>query len=55
MPLGASITAGYKSTDENGYRKELYDHLHNEKKWSIEMVGSLRNGTLGDNVSHKSF
>ncbi|KAJ5165847.1 hypothetical protein N7492_006143 [Penicillium capsulatum] len=46
MPLGASITAGYKSSDGNGYRENLYKFLVNEKQWSkVEMVGSVRNKT----------
>lgn len=54
MPLGASITAGFKSEDGNGYRETLYNHL-TSKKWNFEFVGSIDNGTMKNNVSHKSF
>ncbi|KAL4895306.1 SGNH hydrolase-type esterase domain-containing protein [Aspergillus ambiguus] len=48
MPLGASITAGYHSTDGNGYRKWLRDELEDEG-WEVDMVGSQQNGTMQDN------
>lgn len=50
MPLGASITAGYRSTDGNGYRKYLWEQLRYEG-WEVDMVGSLRSGDMQDNVS----
>lgn len=50
MPLGASITLGYGSTDHNGYRKALRQQLRYEG-WQVNMIGSLRNGTMHDNVS----
>lgn len=50
MPLGASITNGYLSTDHNGYRDWIRQQLRYEG-WEVEMVGSLRNGTMVDNVS----
>lgn len=49
MPLGASITNGYRSTEHNGYRDYLRQQLR-YKGWDVEMVGSLRNGTMIDNV-----
>ncbi|OOQ85849.1 hypothetical protein PEBR_24090 [Penicillium brasilianum] len=48
MPLGASITNGYGSTDHNGYRKALRQQLRYEG-WQVNMIGSLRNGTMHDN------
>lgn len=50
MPLGASITLGYRSTDHNGYRKALRQQLR-YAGWQVDMIGSLRNGTMHNNVS----
>lgn len=50
MPLGASITLGYKSTDGNGYREWLRRQLR-VAGWQVDMVGSMRNGTMHDNAS----
>lgn len=51
MPLGASITLGYGSTDHNGYRKPLRQQLR-YAGWQVNMIGSLRNGTMHDNVGN---
>jgi hypothetical protein len=51
MPLGASITMGYKSTDGNGYREYIRQQLRHEG-WQVDMVGSKRNGTMHNNVCH---
>lgn len=51
MPLGASITLGYKSTDGNGYREWLRRQLR-YAGWQVDMVGSMRNGTMHNNVSN---
>lgn len=48
MPLGASITQGFKSSDGNGYRKELFDLLE-ESGYTVDMVGSKQDGTMADN------
>ncbi|KAJ5204260.1 uncharacterized protein N7498_005139 [Penicillium cinerascens] len=48
MPLGASITMGYKSTDGNGYREHIRQQLRYEG-WQVDMVGSKRNGTMHNN------
>ncbi|KAE8145759.1 hypothetical protein BDV25DRAFT_144353 [Aspergillus avenaceus] len=48
MPLGASITTGYKSSDENGYRISLRQQLR-YAGWEVNMVGSLSSGTMHDN------
>lgn len=49
MPLGASITQGYLSSDNNGYRKVLREQLR-YNGWPVNMVGSLADGTMLDNV-----
>ncbi|KAI8624821.1 carbohydrate esterase family 3 protein [Xylariaceae sp. FL1651] len=48
MPLGASITYGLKSSDGNGYRKDLRDMIVAYGN-DVNMVGSRRNGTMEDN------
>ncbi|KAH8678326.1 hypothetical protein BX600DRAFT_545929 [Xylariales sp. PMI_506] len=48
MPLGASITEGYQSSDGNGYRKYLRDALRSAG-WPVNMVGELSSGTMNDN------
>ncbi|KAL7917681.1 SGNH hydrolase-type esterase domain-containing protein [Trichoderma austrokoningii] len=48
MPLGGSITYGVGSSNENGYRKFLYDML----TWDghiVEMVGSRKSGAMPNN------
>ncbi|KAJ5094338.1 hypothetical protein N7456_010199 [Penicillium angulare] len=54
MPLGASITNGYRSTQHNGYRDWIRQQLR-YKGWDVEMVGSLRNGTMIDNYNEGHF
>jgi hypothetical protein len=49
MPLGASITYGVGSTDGNGYRKYVRDHLV-RAGYDVTMVGSRRAGTMENNV-----
>ncbi|CAG8908879.1 unnamed protein product [Penicillium egyptiacum] len=51
LPLGASITMGYKSADGNGYRKWLRQQLR-YAGWEVDMVGTMKSGTMHDNVSH---
>lgn len=48
MPLGASITYGTKSTDQNGYRKALRDSM-TSAGYNVDMVGSRKAGTMTDN------
>lgn len=50
MPLGASITTGLKSSDKNGYRIWIREQLRHAG-WEVNMVGSLKSGTMRDNVS----
>lgn len=54
MPLGASITQGYLSSDNNGYRKVLREQLR-YSGWPVNMVGSLADGTMLDNVCISNF
>ena len=53
LPLGASITMGYKSPDGNGYRKWLRQQLR-YAGWEVDMIGTMKNGTMHDNVSDYS-
>ncbi|KGO71476.1 Lipase, GDSL [Penicillium italicum] len=48
LPLGASITRGYKSKDGNGYRKWLRQQLR-YAGWEVDMVGTMKSGTMHDN------
>lgn len=48
MPLGASVTFGSGSSHANGYREKLRQLLL-EDGYTIQMVGSRRSGTLGNN------
>ncbi|KAL4902699.1 SGNH hydrolase-type esterase domain-containing protein [Aspergillus multicolor] len=54
MPLGASITVGYRSSDGNGYRKALREQLR-YAGWEVDMVGGLANGTMKDNQNEGHF
>ncbi|KAL4861182.1 SGNH hydrolase-type esterase domain-containing protein [Aspergillus spectabilis] len=47
LPLGASITQGYKSSDGNGYRKALRAQLR-YAGWEVNMVGSVPSGSMYD-------
>lgn len=46
QPLGDSITYGFKSTDNNGYRLQLLNDLEGSK---VVNVGSVRNGDMANN------
>jgi len=48
MPLGASITHGYGSSDGNGYRGALRAALTREAGMREDFVGSERSGMLAD-------
>ncbi|UNI21161.1 hypothetical protein JDV02_007175 [Purpureocillium takamizusanense] len=48
MPLGASITAGLRSSTGNGYRQDLRALLVKDGH-PIDMVGSRKSGTMKDN------
>ncbi|PSR81424.1 SGNH hydrolase-type esterase domain-containing protein [Coniella lustricola] len=50
MPLGASITYGFLSTDGNGYREDLLDLLERGGNTQISYVGSRNNGTMDENA-----
>jgi len=47
MPIGDSITSGYQSSTNNGYRGPLYAELVNQND-ALDMVGSLRDGVMFD-------
>jgi lysophospholipase L1-like esterase len=49
MPLGDSITYGVASSTGNGYRQPLRDSLVNAGAASVDLVGSVRSGTMADN------
>ncbi|KAI9874170.1 MAG: hypothetical protein M1830_010104 [Pleopsidium flavum] len=46
LPLGASITNGFGSTDGNGYRLDLVKDLAGN---TVKMIGSLKSGTMSNN------
>ncbi|CAN8101978.1 unnamed protein product [Discula destructiva] len=50
MPLGASITYGWLSTDGNGYREVLRELLARGGNTAVTYVGSRHNGTMTDNA-----
>ncbi|OQN96970.1 hypothetical protein B0A48_16944 [Cryoendolithus antarcticus] len=49
LPLGASITAGLRSTTGDGYRKELQDRLVNDGN-EVTYVGTQFHGTMTENA-----
>ncbi len=57
LPLGASLTYGFGSTDGNGYRELLRRHLVDEAGLPIDYVGSLQSGnsTDRDNEGHSGY
>lgn len=50
MPLGASITFGFLSSDGNGYRQDLLDLLQQGGNQDVTYVGSRNNGTMAENA-----
>ncbi|KUI54534.1 Uncharacterized protein YpmR [Cytospora mali] len=50
MPLGASITYGWLSTDGNGYRQDLLNLLTSAGVTDVTYVGSRHNGTMANNA-----
>ena len=51
LPLGDSITNGYLSSDNNGYRLPLQRDLAGSK---VLFVGSKFSGTMDDNVGQST-
>ncbi|KAI1468018.1 carbohydrate esterase family 3 protein [Daldinia caldariorum] len=49
MPLGASITYGFGSSDKNGYRKTLRDRIVEANGNKVNMVGDNPSGSMRDN------
>lgn len=50
MPLGASITYGWLSTDGNGYREDLQGLFRRGGNTAVTFVGSRHNGTMPNNA-----
>ncbi|KAI3391452.1 hypothetical protein diail_7342 [Diaporthe ilicicola] len=50
MPLGASITYGFRSTDGNGYRDDLQVLLEKGGSKNVEYVGSRNSGSMQENA-----
>ncbi|MGW3321128.1 GDSL-type esterase/lipase family protein [Streptomyces virginiae] len=48
MPLGDSITSGYRSTTGAGYRSRLWDRTTGQSRYRIDLVGTLHSGVLPD-------
>ena len=46
MPLGDSITNGYKSSKGDGYRIQLQNHLSGSR---LQYVGSVQSGSMANN------
>ena len=53
MPLGDSITRGYRSSTDDGYRGPLYNALKN-RGLALDVVGSQRTGVMFD-PDHEGF
>lgn len=51
MPLGASITYGFFSSDGNGYRNDLQSLLQLGGNTDITYVGTQPNGTMTENAT----
>ncbi|KAI9792894.1 MAG: hypothetical protein M1835_007573 [Candelina submexicana] len=47
LPLGASITNGFGSTDKNGYRLDLLDSIKDGN--TVKYIGSLKTGSMKNN------
>ncbi|KAH7244874.1 hypothetical protein B0J15DRAFT_500889 [Fusarium solani] len=47
LPIGDSITWGAQSSDENGYRKKLFDKLAARGN-NVDFVGGMSTGTMAD-------
>lgn len=50
MPLGASITSGYGSSDGNGYRQILKDAL-SKRGLNVNYVGTQHSGNMTDDAN----
>ncbi|KAH8164209.1 hypothetical protein CIB48_g4019 [Xylaria polymorpha] len=48
LPIGDSITWGARSSDENGYRKHLFDKLAARGN-DVDFVGRIMSGSMTDN------
>lgn len=56
MPLGDSITAGFRSSTDNGYRGPLWDEL-TKQGVALDFVGSQRSGVMfdSDHEGHSGY
>ncbi|KAM0436817.1 hypothetical protein ACHAPT_002529 [Fusarium lateritium] len=56
LPIGDSITWGAQSSDENGYRKKLYEKLVARGN-SVDFVGGMNTGNMADqdHEGHRRF
>ena len=56
MPVGDSITSGYRSSTGNGYRGPLWDELIKQGD-AVDFVGSQRSGVMfdPDNEGHSGY
>ncbi|MEU3494231.1 FG-GAP-like repeat-containing protein [Kitasatospora cineracea] len=57
MPLGDSITAGYRSSTDAGYRGPLADLVARQSRYAVDLVGSNHNGAVADpdNEGHSGY
>ncbi|WP_234371227.1 GDSL-type esterase/lipase family protein, partial [Streptomyces sp. XY431] len=57
MPLGDSITAGYRSSTDAGYRGLLGDLVAQQNRYTVDLVGSNHNGAVTDpdNEGHSGY
>ncbi|WP_033223018.1 FG-GAP-like repeat-containing protein [Kitasatospora phosalacinea] len=57
MPLGDSITAGYRSSTDAGYRGPLADLVAQQNRYTVDLVGSNHNGAVADpdNEGHSGY
>ncbi|SDT82477.1 Lysophospholipase L1 [Streptomyces sp. TLI_053] len=57
MPLGDSITAGYRSSTDAGYRGPLGDLVAQQNRYTVDLVGSNHNGAVTDpdNEGHSGY
>ncbi len=56
LPLGASNTAGYPNTPDNGgYRTKLWTSLVTNEHFNLDFVGPVANGPLSIDRDHAGF
>ncbi|MFE9428020.1 GDSL-type esterase/lipase family protein [Kitasatospora sp. NPDC006697] len=57
MPLGDSITWGVGSATGNGYRGPLADLVGGQSRYTVDFVGTMRDGSMSDsqNEGHSGY